>query len=133
VLEHGKVFMIMGEVGASAGGWDHPEVPAAAHMVAEVTTRIVPVRRWPRRLTDRLGERDQVIGGGRRGFELSVMTDQVPAARRRQASCVLLAQVVRVGLSERGQRTDHRRRIGVDIGQRRDGLPGAAIAGASPW
>jgi hypothetical protein len=46
---------------------------------------------------------------------------------------MLLAQVVRVGLGERGQRTDYRGRIGVDIGQRRDGLPGAAIAGATPW
>lgn len=106
---------------------------AATPDPARVVVHLVSLHRRPGGLADGVGERDKIITAWRRGFELSVRADHVPAARRGQATCVLLAQIVRVGLGERGQRTDNRGRIGIDIGQRRDGLPGTAIAGAASW
>jgi hypothetical protein len=108
-------------------------VATAAEVLAQVATRVLAGCRRARGLADRFGERDEIVGARWRGSELSLVSDHCPAARGGQATSVLLAQVVRVGLGERGQRTDHRGRIGVDIGQRCDGLPGAAIAGATPW
>jgi hypothetical protein len=43
------------------------------------------------------------------------------------------AEVVGVRLSKRRERADNRGRLRVDIRQRRDGLPGASVARASPW
>lgn len=112
--------------------WDDAEVAAASEL-AQLLVGLVPLDRRPGGFPHGVSERDEIITTGGRGFELSIVADHVPAARCGQATCVLLAQIVRVGLGERGQRTDNRGRIGIDIGQRRDGLPGTAIAGAASW
>ena len=56
-----------------------------------------------------------------------------PAPGGRKAAGVGLAKVVRVRLGERGQRPDDGRRLVVNVGQRGDGRPGTAVAGAAPW
>jgi hypothetical protein len=85
------------------------------------------------RLPYRLGKRHEVVRGGRRRFELALMPYDLPAAGSGEAARVGLAQVVRVGFWIGRERSDHGGRVVVDVGQRRDRLPGAAVTGATPW
>jgi len=67
-------------------------------------------------LADRLGQGDQVVR--RYGLALGwVETHDVPAPRGRQAGPVVGTQVIGVRLGEGGQRPQHRRLLGVDVGQ----------------
>ena len=121
-----------GPAGRLAVRRDDPQVSAAAEWgVVDGVGNAAAA--GARRFAHRLGERDQVVAGGWRRLELTVMPDKIPAARRGEAACVLLAQVVRVGFGKCGQRPDHRRRVGVDVGQRRNGRPGATVTGTAPW
>ena len=85
------------------------------------------------RLTDGVGEGDQVVSGRRRRGEVAVVADEFPASRGGEAACVGFTEVVRVGFGEGSQRAHHRGRIAVDVGQRGDRLPGTAVTGAAPW
>lgn len=87
----------------------------------------------PGRLPDRLGEGDQIVRGRRRRAELALMPDQLPAPGRRQGAGMSLAEVIRVRLGKRRKRADNRGRVGVDVGQRGDGLAGTAVPGTTPW
>ena len=58
------------------GGRDDPEMAAAAEFA--VAGRLVAVDGRAGRLTDRLGEGDQVIGGGRGFGVLPLVPDHVP-------------------------------------------------------
>src|SRR5262245_58699597 len=106
----------------SAGRWDDPKVATPADRGTGRCAALVPpgTGHRARRLTYRLGEGDEVVAGGWRGLVLAVVPHEIPAAGRGQAAGVLLAQVVRVGLGERGQRTDDRGGLGVDVRQCRD-------------
>jgi hypothetical protein len=106
---------------------------ATARVLAVVRWNLVAVGHRARRLPNRLGEREQVVIAGRGRLELAVRAYQVPTSGRGQATCVLLTQVVRVRLAEGRKRTDDGCRIGVHVGQRRDGRPGATVARAAPW
>jgi hypothetical protein len=79
-----------------------------------------PMGGGARGLPHRLGERYQIVLRGRRRLELPVVAHQIPAAWGGQTPGVLLAQVVRMRLGERGERSDHRGRLGIDVGQRRN-------------
>ena len=79
------------------------------------------------------GQRYKIVHAVRRRVELALMADKIPTPRRGQAPSVLFAEVVRVRFGEGGERADDGGRIGVDVGQRRDSKPGAAVAGATPW
>lgn len=85
------------------------------------------------RLADRFGKRHQIVVARRGRAELAVVAHQVPAAGRREAAGMGLAEVIGVRLGKRGQRTDDRSRLRVDIRQRRDGVSGTSVARASPW
>jgi hypothetical protein len=106
---------------------------AVAAVAALIATGVVPAWLRPGRLADRLGERHEIVGGRWGWLELAVMPDQVPAARRGQAARVLLAQVVGVRFGEGSERTDDGGRVRIDIGQRGNGRPWAAVAGTTPW
>jgi hypothetical protein len=117
---------------------DDPQVAPATRLVATLTTlvREVLMAGWwrrSRRFTDRLGERHQIIGGGRRRRELASVPNQLPTTWGGQAPGVGLTQVVRVRLGESGERTDDSGGLVIDIGQRGYGLAGAAVSGATPW
>ncbi len=88
---------------------------------------------WPGGFADSVGQGDQVIGGRRGRLELAVEADQLPAAGGGEAARVGLAQVVGVRLRVDGQRAHDSGGLGIDIGQRGNSLPWAAISGASPW
>ena len=90
-------------------------------------------RRRPGRLAYRVGEGDQVVGGWGRGCEISVVANQVPASGGGEAAGVRLAQVVRVGFGERGERAHDGGGIVVNVGQSGDRLSGTAVPGAAPW
>lgn len=80
-----------------------------------------------------VGERLEVVaaaGPGDVGV-LALVPDDLPAARGGQAVRVLLAQVVAVRLGVDGQRADHRRPVGVDVGERGDSREGARGARAA--
>ena len=84
-------------------------------------------------LPHRLGQRHKIVHAVWRRIELALVPDEIPAAWSGKTSGVLFAKVVRVRLGERGERTDNSGRVGVDVGQRRDSKPRAAVAGATPW
>jgi hypothetical protein len=95
--------------------------------------KIFSGRGWPARLTDRLGEGDQVVDVVRRRIEFALVPNEIPATRRGQAAGVLLAEIVRMRLGECGERSDDGGGVCVDIRQRRHSQPGAAVARAAPW
>src|SRR6266511_1781902 len=110
-----------------------PQVSAPAHAgVARARAGVTPGN-GPGRLPYRLGEGHQIVAARRWRYVVAVVAHQVPAARRGQAAGVLLAQVVRVRLGEGRERADHRRGVGVDIGQRGDSRLRATVAGTTPW
>src|SRR6266536_995038 len=119
----------------SARRGDDTQVTAAADRQAGRRSRLVhpATAAGAPRLAYRLGERDQVVAAGRGRLVLPVVPDQVPAARRGEAARVRLTQVVGVRLGERRQWPDHRGRLGVHIGQRRDRRLGAAVTRTTPW
>jgi hypothetical protein len=94
---------------------------------------VLPTRHRTARLPYGFGERNKIVHTVRRRVELALMADKIPAAWGGKASSVLFAEVVRVRFGEGGERTDDGGRVGVNIGQRRYGKPGAAVAGATPW
>src|SRR4051794_25421396 len=114
-------------------GRDDPQVAAPTGLVSGKMIFIGTRRRrcGTGGLAYGVGQRDQVVGGGRWGREVTVVTDQVPASGGGEAAGVRLAEVVRVGFGERGERTDDGSGIAVDVGQRGDRLSGAAVAGAA--
>src|SRR6266542_2081725 len=116
---------------ASSSGRDDPQVAAPAQMLSEVG--VVAGGARAAGLADRLGQRHQIVAAGWRWLEVAVIADQIPASWRGQPPGMLLAQVVGVRLGEGGQRTHDSGRVGIEEGQRRDGRPGAAVAGAAPW
>lgn len=83
-------------------------------------------------LADGLGERHEVVGGGRRRFKLTLVPDQVPAAGGSQPTGMPLAQIVGMGLRERGKRTDDGGGVRIDIGQRGHGRLRTTVARATP-
>jgi hypothetical protein len=96
------------------GGRDDAQVAAATGLVAgHVAVVLVGARGWrdrrAGRLTDGVGQGDQVVGGGRGRGEIAVVTNQIPASGGGEAAGVGLAQVVRVRLGERCQGADNRR------------------------
>ena len=117
------------------GRRNHAEVASAAGLVAgEVVVVFGAWRwRWAGCFADGVGQGDQVVGGGGRGCEVTVVANQIPASGGGEAAGVWLAEVVGVWLRERGQGADHGRGIVVDVGQGGDRLSGTAIAGAAPW
>jgi len=84
-------------------------------------------------LADRLGQRDQVVGARGRRFVITLVPHELPASRRGEPASVPFAQVIGVWLGVGGEGSDHRSRIGVDVGQRGHGSLGATVAGAAPW
>ena len=110
---------------------DHSEVAAPADEGCLIW--IFALGDGTRRFPYSLCERHEVVVGRWGRTELTVVADQIPAARGRQAAGVGLAEVVGVRLGKRRERADNRRRLRVDIRQRRDGLPGTSVARASPW
>ena len=95
--------------------------------------RILTLGDRARRFAHRLRERQKIVAGRRGRAELTVVAHQIPAPGRGQSAGMGLAEVVRVGLGKRRKRADDRRRLRVDIRQRRDGLSGTSVARASPW
>lgn len=76
-------------------------------------------------LTDGVGECHELVVGGLRvmlGDGVRVgQADDIPILRHRQRLGVLGAQVVGPRLMGCRERPHHRRRFGVDVGERRDG------------
>ena len=78
---------------------------------------------------NRLGERGQLLILGRRRGESPLAAQHLPAARDGDPAGVIVAQVPRVRLLRRRERTDHRGRLGIDEGQgshRGSGAAGSA-------
>lgn len=94
--------------------------------------RLVLCRR-ARGLPDRLSQSDKIIIRRGRGAEVAVVAHEFPPPRSRQPNRVVLTQVVGMWLGKGRQRADDRRRLSVDIGQRRDRRPMAAVTRASTW
>lgn len=119
------------------GRRDDAKVAAAAGLVAREVVVPVAARGWrngrPGRLSDGVGQGDQVVGGGRGRGEIAVVTNQIPASGGGEAAGVGLAQVVGVRLGERGEGADDGRRVVVDVGESGDRLSGTAVPGAAPW
>jgi hypothetical protein len=114
-------------------GRDHSEVAAAAGLVSGQGLFIGAGGDGAGRFPYGVGQGDQIVGGRRRWGEISVVPDQVPASGGGEAAGVGFAQVVRVGLGERGERPDDGGGIAVDVGQSGDRLSGTAVPGAAPW
>jgi hypothetical protein len=116
-------------------GWDDPKVSPPTGLVTGVGVgALLQARRnGTGGLAYRFRERDQVVRTRRRGLELPLVPNHLPTAWRGQVAGVRLAQVVRVRFGESRERTYHGRRLVIDIGQRGDGLSGAAVTGATPW
>jgi hypothetical protein len=111
-------------------------VAAAAGLVARKVVLLVAARGWrgrTSRFPHRVGQGDQIIGGGRRRGEITVMPHEFPASGGGEAAGVRLAEVVRVGLGERREGADDGGRIAVDVGQCGNRLSGTAVPGAAPW
>ncbi len=83
-------------------------------------------------LSHGVGQRLQVVGVRNRGRELPGVPHELPATRCGQAHCVVLAKVVGMRLGETGQWADHRGRVRVHVGQRRDGGPATAGTATGP-
>jgi hypothetical protein len=107
-----------------------PEVGRGS--AGHATGRLLAPRRWPSGLADGLGQRDEVVGGGRWGLELALVPDEIPAAGRGEPAGMTLAQIVGMGFGKGGEGTHHRRGVHIDIGQRGYRSLGATVAGAAP-
>src|SRR5690242_14793982 len=79
-------------------------------------------------LSDRVGQRLEIVGADRRRTGLAVEPHDLPATRGGELRRVVLAQVVGVRLGVGGERADDGGRVGVDVGERGDG--GATARGA---
>ena len=117
---------------ASTRRRDHPQVTTAANLRVD-RGEVLPTRHRAAGLPYGFGERDKIVHAVRRRIEFALVPDKIPAARSGETPGVLFAEIVRVWFGERGERTDDGGRVGVDVGQRRDGKPGAAVPGATPW
>ena len=109
---------------------------AAAGLVTWQGILLVGARGWrggSSRLAYRVGESDEVVGGGRRRSEVTVVAYEIPASGGGEAAGVGFAEVVRVRLGEGRERPDDGRGIAVDVGQGGNRLPWTAVAGAAPW
>lgn len=87
----------------------------------------------PCRFAHGIGERDKIVGGRRWWFEFAVVADKLPAPGRGQAHGVRFAQVIGVRLGVHREGAHHGRGLRIDIGQRSNRLPLAAVAGATSW
>jgi len=74
------------------------------------------LERWSRRLSDRVGESQQVVAGRAEQVGVGGKPEDLPAPRRTEPLTVRLTQVVRMRLREDGQRSQHGRLVGVDVG-----------------
>jgi len=83
------------------------------------------------RLPDRVRERLKIVGPRLRFGESRRGPDHIPAAWRRQAGCVVGAQIVGMRLRGPRQRPDHGGAVRVGERQRRNGRMGAPGPGAS--
>jgi len=72
------------------------------------------------RLSHGVREGLEVVDTRNSTLSVDVQADDLPAARRGQAVRVALAEVVGVRLGVRRERSDHGRRVGIDISERRD-------------
>ncbi len=72
---------------------------------------------WPASFTDSICQRLKVIGRGSRRILVDVQPDNLPAKRRGQPSRVAHAEVVAVRLGVGSQWSEHRSRLGVDVGE----------------
>src|SRR5215213_4761088 len=118
----GAAGSFSGEVGK------HPEVTAAGStaVVGRVARGL-----GPGRLTDGVGQGEQVVTGRADVVEVDLVPDDLPTARHGQPLGVELAQVVAVRLGERRQRADNGRRLRVHVGQSRRCRLRAAAARAA--
>lgn len=76
-----------------------------------------PESTWLRGLAYRIGQRQQVVMAGATGIRVGCESKDLPPPRSAQTLCVLVAQVVAVGLGKRRQRAEDGRLIGVDVGE----------------
>lgn len=118
---------------SGVGGTQHAQMPAAPDLRLIRATRPVAARsarplRRARGLTHGVRQGFQIVaaGPGRRGPVRE--PDDLPATGRGESLTVFRAQVVAVGLGIRGERTEDRGRIGIDVRQCRDS--GTAARGA---
>ena len=79
-----------------------------------------------RGFTHSVGESLEIVAAGQHRVGIAVEADDLPAAWRGEPPCVLLAEVVGVWLGVGGQRAHDRRRVGVDVSERRDRGPAAS-------
>lgn len=82
-------------------------------------------------LSDGLGERGEIVVIRCRGGKPALVPDQLPSLRRGDSGSVCFTQVPGVWLRHRDQRTHDCHRVGVHIGQRRDGRVLAAWTAAT--
>ncbi len=84
----------------------------------------------PRRLSDRVCKREQVVAGRGRRRRLRRQPDHLPAARGAEPFGMKGTEVVRVRLGVGRERTEHRRLVRVDVGKGRNSLAAACAARA---
>jgi hypothetical protein len=126
-------------LGAAGGRGDHPEVAATPADVGTAPRRpgafnaVALPGHGTGGLADRLGQRDQVVAARGRRLVFTLVPHELPASRRCEPASMPFAQVIGVWLGVGGEGSDHRSRIGVDVGQRGHGSLGATVAGAAPW
>lgn len=109
---------------------------AAAGLVTRQGILLVGARGWrggSSRLPYRVGEGDQVIGGGWGRCEIAVVPHEFPAPGGGETASVRLTQVVGVGLRERREGSDDGGGVVVNVGQSGNRLSGTAVPGAAPW
>src|SRR6478735_3459010 len=119
-LAGSRVSAMLRSLVGSVGG-QHAQVPATAGLTTGLLSR-GDAQRGHRAggLADRVGQSQQIIGRGAPVHRVASEPEDLPAARRREAFAVRLAQVVGVRLGIGGQRAEDRRLVRVDVGQRRD-------------
>jgi hypothetical protein len=110
----------------SAGGWrDDPEVAAPSDLArrpaGHTAGRLLHAGGGASGLPNRLGQGDQVVRARYGCLELTEVADELPAAGRREAAGVAVAEVVRVGFGIGGQRADDGGGVRVDVRQGGDG------------
>ncbi len=84
-----------------------------------------------RGLAYRIGQRQQVIVAGATGIRVGCESKDLPPPGSAQTLCVLVAQVVAVGLGKRRERTEDGRLVGVDVSEGRRCVACAGGARAS--
>ena len=75
-------------------------------------------------LTHRVGERLEILGDAH-WIDLGLDPDQFPATRCGESARVGFAEVITMRFDVGGERSEHSRGIGVDVGQRGVRVPGA--------